>query len=322
MKALVTGGAGFLGSHLCRRLLVDGYEVTAIDNFYTGSRRNIDPLLAHSAFSFLERDVADPIDGEFDEIYNLACPASPPHYQRDSVMTVRTCVLGILNVMELAEKTGAKVLHASTSEIYGDSLVYPQNERYWGNVNTIGLRSCYDEGKRCAETICADYRRQHGVDVRMIRIFNTYGPNMHPEDGRVVSNFIIEALKGEDLTVYGDGSQTRSFQYCTDLIRAMRLYMEKPRTEIDAFFAAQGLEAPVVNLGNPSEWTILELAREVLRQIPESKSRLVFRPLPSDDPKHRKPDIALAKALLGWEPEVPLAAGLAQTIAYFESVLG
>lgn len=322
MKALVTGGAGFLGSHLCRRLLVDGYEVTALDNLYTGSRRNIDQLLAHPAFSFRERDVADPIDGEFDEIYNLACPASPPHYQRDSVMTVRTCVLGILNIMELAEKTGAKVLHASTSEIYGDSLVYPQNERYWGNVNTIGLRSCYDEGKRCAETICADYRRQHGVDVRMIRIFNTYGPNMHPEDGRVVSNFIIEALKGEDLTVYGDGSQTRSFQYCTDLIRAMRLYMEKPRTEIDAFFAAQGLEAPVLNLGNPSEWTILELAREVLRQIPESKSRLVFCPLPSDDPKHRKPDIALAKALLGWEPEVPLAAGLAQTIAYFESVRG
>ena len=317
-KALVTGGAGFLGSHLCERLLRDGYEVVAVDNLYTGSAENIAGLALNGDFRFIEADICgfaweDPVD----EIYNLACPASPVHYQARPLFTTMTSIKGVLFALELARRTGARVLHASTSEIYGDPLVHPQEERYWGNVNTIGIRSCYDEGKRVAETLCADYIREHGVDVRMVRIFNTYGPRMHPEDGRVISNFIMQALRGEDITVFGDGSQTRSFQYCDDLINAFRSFMGLPLSRVREFFASKGLGAPVLNTGNPGEYTIRELAEEVLRQLPQSKSRLVEKPLPDDDPKRRKPDIALAKELLGWEPKVPLCEGLARTIEYF-----
>ena len=318
-KALVTGAAGFLGSHLCRRLLADGYEVTALDNLFTGTKANIYDLFGNPKFSFVLHDVTQPFWGQFDEIYNLACPASPIHYQRNPVETTKSSVLGIMNVLDLALKTKARVLHTSTSEIYGDPLVHPQIETYWGNVNTIGIRSCYDEGKRVAETLCADYRREYGVDVRMVRIFNTYGPNMHPEDGRVISNFILQALRNEDITIYGDGSQTRSFQYCDDLVEAMRRYMELPREEVDAFFAAKKLGAPVINTGNPGEYTVRQLAEETLKLIPESKSKLVSRPLPADDPRRRRPDISLAKELLGWEPKVPLAEGLAKTIDYFRA---
>lgn len=317
-KALVTGGAGFLGSHLCRRLLSDGFEVVALDNLYTGSRRNVDDLLGNPAFRLIEGDVIDfTADETFDQIYNLACPASPVHYQARPTFTTITSVLGILNMLELAKRCGARLLHTSTSEVYGDPIVHPQVETYWGNVNTIGIRSCYDEGKRCAETLCADYIREFGIDVRMVRIFNTYGPAMHPQDGRVISNFIMQALRNEDITIYGDGSQTRSFQYCDDLIEAFRRYMELPVEDIRAFFAAKGLGAPVINTGNPGEYTIRELAEETLRQIPESKSNLAWKPVPADDPKRRKPDISLAKELLGWQPEVPLKDGLAKTIAYF-----
>ena len=318
-KALVTGGAGFLGSHLCRRLLADGYEVTAVDNLFTGTKANIADMLGESRFSFVQHDIVLPYWGQFDEIYNLACPASPVHYQNNPVETMKTSVLGMMNMLELAMKTKAKVLHASTSEVYGDPLVHPQVEKYWGNVNTIGIRSCYDEGKRCAETMAADYRREYGVDVRLVRIFNTYGPNMHPQDGRVISNFVMQALHNEDITLFGDGLQTRSFQYCDDLIEAMRRYMEVPRETVDAFCKKHGLGTPVINTGNPGEYTIKELAEETLRQLPESKSKLVYRPLPSDDPKRRKPDITLAKELLGWEPKVPLSEGLAKTIEYFRS---
>ena len=319
-RALVTGGAGFLGSHLCRRLLADGFEVLALDNLYTGSTRNIADLVSSPAFRFVEGDVIDfETDEHFDEIYNLACPASPLHYQAKPLFTTRTSVLGILNMLELAKRCGARLLHTSTSEIYGDPFVHPQVETYWGNVNTIGIRSCYDEGKRCAETFCADYIREFGTDVRMVRIFNTYGPAMHPQDGRVISNFIVQALADKDITIFGDGSQTRSFQYCDDLIEAFRRYMELPTEKIRAFFAAKGLGAPVINTGNPGEYTIRELAEETLRQIPESKSRLITKPLPSDDPKRRKPDITLAKELLDWEPKVPLQEGLAKTIAYFRN---
>ena len=319
-KALVTGAAGFLGSHLCRRLLDDGYEVTAVDNLFTGTRRNIYPLLENRRFQFVLHDITLPFWGQFDEIYNLACPASPFHYQHNPVETIKTSVLGIINMLELALKTKAKILQASTSEVYGDPLVHPQPETYWGNVNPIGVRSCYDEGKRCAETLIADFHREWGVDARIVRIFNTYGPNMHPKDGRVISNFIVQALSGEDITLFGDGSQTRSFQYCSDLIEAMRLYMDKPRAEIDAFFADRQFGVPVVNVGNPGEYTIKQLAEETLRLIPESKSRLVYLPLPADDPKRRKPDIALAAELLGWAPKVQLAEGLEKTIGYFRSL--
>jgi UDP-glucuronate decarboxylase len=319
-RALVTGGAGFLGSHLCRRLIADGFDVTALDNLYTGSRLNIADLEGNAAFRLIEGDVIDfSTDGHFDEIYNLACPASPVHYQARPIFTMRTSVLGILNMLELAKRCGAKLLHCSTSEIYGDPLVHPQQEKYWGNVNTIGIRSCYDEGKRCAETLCADYIREFNTDARMVRIFNTYGPAMHPQDGRVISNFIMQALHDEDITIFGDGSQTRSFQYCDDLIEAFRRYMELPVERIREFFKEKGLGAPAINTGNPGEYTIRELAEETLRQIPDSKSKLVSKPLPSDDPKRRKPDITLAKELLGWEPKVPLQEGLAKTIAYFRS---
>lgn len=317
-KALVTGAAGFLGSHLCKRLLDDGYEVTALDNLFTGTKRNIEDLMENKRFSFVLHDVTQPFWGQFDEIYNLACPASPIHYQHNPVETTKSSVLGMMNMLDLALKTKAKVLHASTSEVYGDPLVHPQVESYWGNVNTIGIRSCYDEGKRCAETLAADYRREYGVDVRMVRIFNTYGPHMHPKDGRVISNFIMQALHNEDITLFGDGSQTRSFQYCDDLVEAMRRYMELPRETIDAFFAKHKLGTPVINTGNPGEYTIKQLAEETLRKIPESKSKLIYEPLPSDDPKRRKPDITLAKELLGWEPRVPLQEGLAKTIKYFK----
>lgn len=319
-QALVTGGAGFLGSHLSRRLLAEGYEVTALDNLRTGAEANIADLKTKANFHFVVHDVCESFEGTFDEIYNLACPASPVHYQSDPISTMKASWLGAFNVLELARKTGAKVLHASTSEIYGDPLVHPQVESYWGNVNTIGLRSCYDEGKRAAETLCADFRRVHGVDVRLVRIFNTYGPNMHPNDGRVVSNFIMQALKNEEITIFGTGEQTRSFQYCDDLIEAMRRLMAKSRAEVDAFCARENLEAPVFNTGNPGEFTMRELAEKVLSLIPESTSRLVFRPLPSDDPKKRKPDIARAKAFLGWEPKIPLEEGLKKTIAYFRSI--
>ena len=321
-KALVTGAAGFLGSHLCRRLLDDGYEVTALDNLFTGTKNNIIELFDNKRFSFVLHDVTQPFWGQFDEIYNLACPASPIHYQHNPVETLKSSVLGMMNMLDLALKTKAKILHTSTSEVYGDPLVHPQVETYWGNVNTIGVRSCYDEGKRCAETFAADYRREYGVDVRMVRIFNTYGPNMHPKDGRVISNFIMQALTGEDITLFGDGRQTRSFQYCDDLIEAMRRYMDQPRAGIDEFCTRHGLGAPVVNIGNPGEYTIKQLAEETLRQLPGSKSKLVYRPIPSDDPKRRKPDITLAKELLGWEPKVPLAEGLSKTIAYFRQFAG
>ena len=320
-RALVTGGIGFLGSNLCRRLISDGFEVVALDNMYTGSRRNVEDLLSNRSFRLIEGDVVDFATGEsFDQIYNLACPASPIHYQARPLFTTRTSVLGALNMLDLAKRCGAKMLHTSTSEIYGDPLVHPQVETYWGNVNTIGVRSCYDEGKRCAETLCADYVREFGTDVRMVRIFNTYGPAMHPQDGRVISNFIMQALRGEDITIFGDGSQTRSFQYCDDLIEAFRRYMEMPQGEVRAFFAGKGIPIPVINTGNPAEYTIRELAREILGQIPESKSKLAVKPLPSDDPKRRKPDITLAKELLGWEPKVPLSEGLARTIEYFRSL--
>lgn len=310
LSALVTGGAGFLGSHLCRRLLSDGYTVTCLDNLFTGSRENIADLLGNAAFRFVEGDVTSSLSGAYDEIYNLACPASPIHYQENPVFTLKTSVLGMMNVLELARSTGAKVLHASTSEIYGDPLVHPQVESYWGNVNTIGVRSCYDEGKRCAETMASDYHRMYGVDVRMVRIFNTYGPSMHPHDGRVVSNFICQALRNEPITIYGDGSQTRSFQYADDLIEAMRCLMSLDKAPL------------VVNVGNPGEFTMLELAEKVLELVPESSSRIVYETLPGDDPKKRKPDISLAREVLGWEPKVPLEEGLKKTIAYFRKVTG
>ena len=313
-KALVTGAAGFLGSHLCKRLLDDGYEVVALDNLFTGTKRNIEGLMDNRRFSFVLHDVTQLFWGQFDEIYNLACPASPIHYQHNPVETTKSSVLGMMNMLDLALKTKAKVLHTSTSEIYGDPLVHPQVESYWGNVNTIGIRSCYDEGKRCAETLAADYRREYGVDVRMVRIFNTYGPHMHPKDGRVISNFIMQALNNEDITLFGDGNQTRSFQYCDD--------MALPRQKIDAFVKNNKLGAPVINTGNPEEYTIRQLAEETLRQIPESKSKLIYKPRPSDDPKRRKPDITLAKSLLDWEPKVSLKDGLSRTIAYFKTIGG
>ncbi|MBO7655811.1 MAG: SDR family oxidoreductase [Kiritimatiellae bacterium] len=319
-KSLITGGAGFIGSHLAKCLLDEGHEVTVLDNLFTGTKANIYPLLDNPRFTFMLHDVTQPFWGQFDEIYNLACPASPIHYQRNPVETIKTSFLGMMNVLELALKTKARVFHTSTSEIYGDPNIHPQPESYWGNVNTIGTRSCYDEGKRAAETLCSDYVREYGLDVRMIRIFNTYGPHMHPQDGRVISNFIMQALHNRDITLYGDGSQTRSFQYVDDLIRAIRLFMRLPLEKVRAFFAGKGMSMPVINVGNPGEYTIRQLAEETLRQIPESASKMVFEPLPKDDPKRRKPDITLASELLGWSPAIPLREGLAKTIDYFRSV--
>ena len=324
--ALVTGGAGFLGSHLCERLLNEGYRVVAIDNLYTGSRANMRSFAKNKNFTFVKADVTDLRTGDarlktkFDEIYNLACPASPVHYQAKPFLTTMTSIRGALLCLELAQRDGAKMLHCSTSEVYGDPIVHPQEEHYWGNVNTIGIRSCYDEGKRVAETLIADAIRTSDVDARMVRIFNTYGPRMHPQDGRVVSNFIMQALNGKNITIFGDGSQTRSFQYCDDLINAFRAYMALPKTKVRAFFKKHKLGAPVINTGNPGEYTIKELAEKTLKMLPGSKSKLVYKPLPGDDPKKRKPDITLAKALLGWEPKIPLDEGLAKTIAYFKTV--
>lgn len=307
LKALVTGGAGFLGTNLIKRLLSEGYAVTCLDDLTTGREENLSAFFASHDFTFVRQDITEPFEGEFDEIYNLACPASPPQYQKCPLKTLRTSIEGIRNCLELARKTGAKLLHASTSEIYGDPLVHPQPESYWGNVNTVGKRSCYDEGKRVAETIAFEYKNAYDVDVRVIRIFNTYGPFMSSEDGRVITNFVVSALKDEDITIYGDGRQTRSFQYCDDLIEAMRRLMVKPKES----------RMPILNLGNPEEFTIKELAEKILRQLPDSKSKIIYLPLPSDDPKMRRPDITLAKKYLDWEPKVSLDEGLGKVIEYF-----
>jgi UDP-glucuronate decarboxylase len=309
-QTLVTGGAGFLGSHLCDRLLERGEDVLCVDNFFTGTKRNVEHLLSHHRFELVRHDVTFPLYVEVQRIFNLACPASPIHYQLDPVQTTKTSVHGAINMLGLAKRVRARILQASTSEVYGDPEVHPQPESYWGRVNCVGPRSCYDEGKRCAETLFFDYQRQHDLQIKVVRIFNTYGPRMHPNDGRVVSNFVVQALRGDDITVYGDGSQTRSFCYVDDLIEGMLRMME---TE-PSFFGP-------VNLGNPGEFTMLELAEKVLR-LTGSKSKLVNKPLPADDPKQRKPDNALAKAKLGWEPKVTLEDGLKETIAYFRKLLG
>jgi UDP-glucuronate decarboxylase len=307
MRILVTGGAGFLGSHLCERLLKDGHEVVALDNLFTGRKLNIAHLMGHANFEFVRHDVIDPFKYEVDQIYNLACPASPPHYQYNPIKTIKTSVMGAINCLGLAKRTRARVFQASTSEVYGDPQVHPQPESYWGNVNPIGKRSCYDEGKRCAETLFFDYHRENKVDIRVIRIFNTYGPRMHEADGRVVSNFIVQALRGQDLTIYGDGSQTRSFCYVDDLIEGFVRFMAQTET------------VGPMNCGNPGEFTMLELAELTIKLV-GGKSKIVHKPLPSDDPKQRQPDITLAKKVLGgWEPKVPLEEGLGRTIAYFKT---
>ncbi len=308
-RILVTGGAGFLGSHLCDRLIQEGHDVLCLDNFFTGTKRNILHLMQNPNFELIRHDLAFPVFLEVDEIYNLACPASPIHYQHNPVKTVKTNVLGSIHMLGLAKRVHAKILQASTSEVYGDPVVHPQTESYWGNVNTIGIRSCYDEGKRCAETLFFDYHRQNNVNIRVVRIFNTYGPRMHPNDGRVVSNFIVQALNNQDITVYGDGSQTRSFCYVDDLIDGM-VRMMNGRDEF----------VGPVNLGNPTEFTILELAQKII-EATGSKSRIVFRPLPQDDPLQRQPDISLAKEKLRWEPGTGLDEGLQTTIAYFKTAL-
>ena len=308
-RILVTGGAGFLGSHLCDRLIHEGHDVLCLDNFFTGTKQNILHLMQNPNFELIRHDLAFPIFLEVDEIYNLACPASPIHYQHNPVKTVKTNVLGSIHMLGLAKRVHAKILQASTSEVYGDPTVHPQTENYWGNVNTIGIRSCYDEGKRCAETLFFDYHRQNHVNIRVVRIFNTYGPRMHPNDGRVVSNFIVQALKNQDITVYGDGSQTRSFCYVDDLIDGMVRMMNGD----DEFVGP-------VNLGNPTEFTILELAEKII-QLTASKSRIVFRPLPQDDPLQRQPNISLAKEKLQWEPGTALNEGLQSTIAFFKTIL-
>jgi UDP-glucuronate decarboxylase len=308
-KILVTGGAGFLGSHLCERLIEGGHDVLCVDNYFTGSKANIKHLLDHPHFELMRHDVTFPLYVEVDRIFNLACPASPVHYQHDPVQTTKTSVHGAINMLGLAKRVKARILQASTSEVYGDPEVHPQPESYWGKVNPIGVRSCYDEGKRCAETLFFDYWRQHQLQIKVVRIFNTYGPRMHPNDGRVVSNFIVQALKGEDITMFGDGSQTRSFCYVDDLIEVMLRMMDSPATFIGP-----------VNIGNPGEFTMLELAEMVLR-LTGSRSKISFKPLPSDDPKQRRPDISLAKQALDWEPKVSLEEGLVKTIAYFRHLL-
>ncbi len=308
-KILVTGGAGFLGSHLCEALLKQGNEVICMDNYFTGSKSNIIHLLDNPYFELYRHDVTMPAHVEVDEIYNLACPASPIHYQYDPIKTIQTSIMGAINMLGVAKRTGAKILQASTSEVYGDPHVHPQPEEYWGNVNPIGIRSCYDEGKRCAETLFFDYHRQNNVRIKVIRIFNTYGPNMHPNDGRVVSNFIVQALKNHDITIYGDGSQTRSFCYCDDLIRGMIAMMATP----------DEITGPI-NLGNPHEFTIKQLA-ELVIELTGSKSKIIYEPLPSDDPTQRQPIIDKAKTILGWEPTVQLREGLIKTIEYFDHKL-
>lgn len=309
MRVLITGGAGFLGSHLCDRLISQGHEVVCLDNFFTGRKGNIRHLLGNPNFELVRHDVIDPFKFEVDQIYNLACPASPPHYQFNPIKTTKTSVMGAINCLGLAKRVRARVFQASTSEVYGDPDVHPQPESYWGNVNTIGLRSCYDEGKRCAETLFFDYHRENGVDIRVVRIFNTYGPRMHPNDGRVVSNFIVQALKGEDITIYGDGSQTRSFCYVDDLIEGFLRLMNQ-----------DDVTGPI-NIGNPGEFTMLELAEKTLAVV-GSASKIVHQPLPADDPKQRQPDITLAKQHLNWEPTIELTEGLKRTADYFRSELG
>lgn len=308
-RVLVTGGAGFLGSHLCDRLIKDGQDVLCADNFFTGSKANITHLIGDPYFELMRHDVTFPLYVEVDRIFNLACPASPVHYQLDPVQTTKTSVHGAINLLGLAKRVRARILQASTSEVYGDPEVHPQTEGYWGKVNPIGIRSCYDEGKRCAETLFFDYHRQHNLDIKVVRIFNTYGPRMHPNDGRVVSNFIVQALRGDDITIYGDGSQTRSFCYVDDLIEGFIRMMD----------SEPGFTGPV-NMGNPGEFSMLELAETVLK-LTGSQSKLVFKPLPADDPRQRQPNIALAKGKLGWEPKVCLEDGLKETIAYFRTLL-
>lgn len=308
-KVLVTGGAGFLGSHLCDRLLKDGHDILCVDNFYTGNKTNIIHLMSNPYFELMRHDITFPLYVEVDQIFNLACPASPIHYQQDPVQTTKTSVHGAINMLGLAKRLSAKILQASTSEIYGDPLEHPQRETYWGNVNAIGQRSCYDEGKRCAETLFFDYHRQHQLDIKVVRIFNTYGPRMHPNDGRVVSNFIVQAIKGENITIYGSGEQTRSFCYVDDLIEGFLKMMNSDNT----------LPGPV-NLGNPDEYTILELAEKIIKLI-GGKSKLVFVNLPEDDPKQRRPDISLAKDKLDWQPKIHLDDGLKETIKYFKTIL-
>ena len=308
-RVVVTGGAGFIGSHLCERLLQDGHDVICVDNLYTGTRRNMDAAQAHTRFEFLRHDVCFPLYLEVDQIYNLACPASPTHYQFDPVQTTKTSVHGAINVLGLAKRVKARILQASTSEVYGDPAVHPQSEDYWGHVNPTGPRSCYDEGKRCAETLFFDYRRQHGLPIKVARIFNTYGPRMHPDDGRVVSNFVVQALRGRDITVYGDGSHTRSFCYVDDLVDGLVKLMQTP----------EHVTGPI-NLGNPVEFTMRELA-EIVLDLTGSSSRIVHEPLPIDDPKRRRPDISRAYELLDWRPSTPLREGLTSTIAYFDRLL-
>jgi UDP-glucuronate decarboxylase len=309
-RTLVTGGAGFLGSHLCERLLGAGEDVLCVDNYFTGTKANIGHLLTNPRFELMRHDVTFPLYVEVDRIYNLACPASPVHYQHDPVQTTKTSVHGAINMLGLAKRVKARILQASTSEVYGDPEVHPQPESYWGRVNPVGLRSCYDEGKRCAETLFFDYWRQHRLQIKVVRIFNTYGPRMHPSDGRVVSNFIVQALRGEDLTIFGDGSQTRSFCYVDDLIEAMLRVMHTP-----ADFTGP------INIGNPGEFTMLELAELVLR-LTGSRSRIAFKPLPSDDPRQRRPDISLAQSAIAWQPQILLEDGLARTIDYFRKLFG
>ena len=308
-KILVTGGAGFLGSHLCDKLIAQGHDVLCVDNFFTGTKANVAHLMSHPNFELMRQDVTFPLYVEVDEIYNLACPASPIHYQRDPVQTTKTSVHGAINMLGLAKRVKAKILQASTSEVYGDPEVHPQPESYWGKVNPVGIRSCYDEGKRCAETLFFDYRRQHQLEIKVVRIFNTYGPRMHPNDGRVVSNFIVQALRGEHITIYGDGSQTRSFCYVDDLLEAM----------VRAMNTGSEFTGPI-NIGNPTEFTMLELAELVLK-FTKSKSKIVNQPLPQDDPRQRKPDIRLAKEVLEWEPKVRLEDGLRETISYFRKII-
>lgn len=307
-RVLVTGGSGFIGSHLCTRLIENDCDVLCLDNLYSGEKDNIAHLMASPYFEFVRHDVTFPFYAEIDEIYNLACPASPIHYQRDPVQTTKTSVHGAINMLGLAKRTGARILQASTSEVYGDPEVHPQREDYWGNVNPIGIRSCYDEGKRCAETLFMDYYRQHGVQTKIVRIFNTYGPKMHPNDGRVVSNFIVQALKGNDITIYGDGSQTRSFCYVDDLVNGLI-----------AMMATEGPVTGPINLGNPAELSVGELASSIIK-LSGSDSKITFKPIPEDDPRRRKPDISQASNLLGWEPNIELTSGLKKTIAYFESL--
>jgi len=308
-RVMVTGGAGFLGSHLCDRLLQDGCDVLCVDNFYSGTKDNVAHLMGNPRFELMRHDVTFPLYVEVDEIYNLACPASPVHYQRDPVQTTKTSVHGAINMLGLAKRTKARILQASTSEVYGDPEIHPQTEGYWGHVNPIGIRSCYDEGKRCAETLFFDYHRQHQLEIKVVRIFNTYGPRMHPNDGRVVSNFIVQALRGQDITIFGDGSQTRSFCYVDDLIRGFMLMMASPRE----------VTGPI-NIGNPVEFTIRQLAEKTLEMV-GGRSKLVFRSLPQDDPQQRKPDITLAREILDWEPEVQLEQGLENAVAYFRHCL-